>query len=132
MSTSPSNETKSINPWRLVAGVPLELRTRDEQLVVWMTRRDGQSGRMLDFRDGCFPLQVKNTSGDVVATFEVTLPSPPTFPTWSAVPLPATKTNGDLDVTLNAIDVTLIDNKIREFEFFVKPPELPTDEWPMP
>lgn len=52
---------------------------------------------------GSFKLQVKNVSGEVVATFELTHPSPPAAQTWEAETLPTTKTEGDVSVTLNRL-----------------------------
>jgi hypothetical protein len=50
---------------------------------------------------GHFSLRVQNDSGDVVATFDLVHPSPPTLPSWKPDPLPMTKTDGDLAVTLH-------------------------------
>ena len=52
---------------------------------------------------GRFKLQVKNVSGEVVAAFELTHPSPPVVQSWKAEELPATKTEGDVSVTLNRL-----------------------------
>ena len=139
-----------------------------DQLIVWMTCHDAQSGRSLDFdwwsgnvvtdplgqeiNDGtsmfwqfgthgsssgggerpfhadrtqydnwivgsCLPafrtdkgrfkLQVKNMSGEVVATFELTHPSPPVVQTWQAEELPAAKSVGDVSVTLKRLHANL-------------------------
>jgi hypothetical protein len=48
-------------------------------------------------------LKVKNTAGDVVATFDVPHPAPRPFPEWTAKPLPQTFTDGDLAVTVTGI-----------------------------
>ena len=48
-------------------------------------------------------LQVKNTSGEVVATFELTHPSPPVVQNWQAEALPATKSVGDVSVSLDRL-----------------------------
>ena len=52
---------------------------------------------------GRFKLHVKNLLGEVVATFELTHPSPPTVQTWQADELPATKSVGDVSVTLKRL-----------------------------
>lgn len=52
---------------------------------------------------GRFKLQVKNTSGEIVATFELTHPSPSAVQTWQAEELPATKSVGDVSVTLKRL-----------------------------
>ena len=54
-------------------------------------------------QDGRFTLRVKNTSDEVVATFDLVHPAPPVLPTWQPEVLPAMKANGDLTVTLNAL-----------------------------
>jgi len=48
-------------------------------------------------------LNVKNTAGDVVASFDVPHPAPTPFPEWTAEPLPQTFTAGDLTVTVTGI-----------------------------
>lgn len=53
---------------------------------------------------GRFKLQVKNLASEVVATFELTHPSPPAAQTWPAEELPATKSNGDLAVALQRLN----------------------------
>ncbi len=144
----------------------------EEALVIWLTRRDGESGRPLSFdewngkreigqaveasgnpisslstlswefkfdgngsdlvagelsdteteptghrqidrwaisqefppfrtRDGRFEFQIKNSSGKTLASWELMHPSPPVGPTWPPDPLPTTKTDGDLSVTLH-------------------------------
>lgn len=52
---------------------------------------------------GRFKLQVKNLAGEVVATAELTHPSPPAIQSWQAEELPATKTSGDVAVTLKSL-----------------------------
>lgn len=52
---------------------------------------------------GRFRLQVKNLAGEVATTIELTHPSPPAVQTWQAEELPATKTNGDVAVTLKRL-----------------------------
>ncbi len=52
---------------------------------------------------GRFKLQLKNLAGDVATTIELTHPSPPVAQTWRAEELPATKTSGDLAVTLKSL-----------------------------
>ncbi len=47
-------------------------------------------------------IEVKNTSGEVVAKLDLQHPAPPTFPTWTAESLPCTKTDGDLGVTFKS------------------------------
>lgn len=54
-------------------------------------------------KGGRFELRVKNLSGDVVATFELTHPSPPKAPEWSPEPFPVSRVNGDFGVTLNSV-----------------------------
>lgn len=46
------------------------------------------------------PIEVKNSSGEVVAKFDIKHPAPPTFTTWTAELLPCTKSDGDLGVTI--------------------------------
>ncbi len=144
---------------------PITHGVGQDQLMVWMTCHDAQSGRSLDFDwwsgsvvpdplgqeindanslfwqfgargssgnsggerpfradrtsydnwivGSCFPafrtekgrfkLQVKNVSGEIVATFELTHPSPPPVQTWQAEELPATKSVGDVSVTLKRL-----------------------------
>lgn len=53
--------------------------------------------------NGKFLLQVKNTSGEVVAKFDLIHPSPPAAKNWQAEELPATKSQGDLMVTLHRL-----------------------------
>lgn len=52
---------------------------------------------------GRFKLQVKNLAGEVVATVDLKHPSPPAIQSWQAEELPATKTSGDVAVTLNRL-----------------------------
>ena len=52
---------------------------------------------------GRFKLQLKNLVGDVATTIELTHPSPPAIQTWQAEELPATKTSGDVAVTLKSL-----------------------------
>lgn len=53
---------------------------------------------------GRFKLQVKNASGNVVATIELTHPSPPAAQTWQPEELPATKSVGNVTVTMNRLN----------------------------
>ena len=73
-----------------------------------------------------FTLQVFNTAGEIVAEFDVHNPLRGPFPEWTPEPLPATKTDGDLRVTLRSLRPQWWDdssNKVRrlaihpEFEF---------------
>jgi hypothetical protein len=52
---------------------------------------------------GKFKLQVRNTSDEVVATFDVKHPSPPAIQTWTAEELPVTVEQGELAVTLHGL-----------------------------
>lgn len=58
--------------------------------------------------DGMLRLKIRNTAGNVVAEFEVPHPSPADPPMWSPESLPMTKTDRDLSVTLERIEVTPI------------------------
>lgn len=53
--------------------------------------------------EGRFQLKVKNTVGEVVATFDLTHPSPPQLQDWQAEELPATKTDRELSITLQQL-----------------------------
>lgn len=50
-----------------------------------------------------FKLQVFNTAGKIVATFDLTHPSPLSAGYWNAEELPATKSNGELAMTLHRL-----------------------------
>lgn len=53
---------------------------------------------------GRFELRVKNLAGEVVATVPLTHPSPPAIQTWTPEELPATKSSGDVSVTLQRLN----------------------------
>ncbi len=55
---------------------------------------------------GRFKLQLKNLAGEVATTIELTHPSPPTAQNWKAEELPATKTSGDVAVTLKSLQAS--------------------------
>lgn len=52
---------------------------------------------------GRFKLNVKNLASEVVASIELTHPSPPVAQSWQAEESPTTKTNGDVSVTLQCL-----------------------------
>ncbi len=87
--------------------------------------------------NGRFPLRVKNTSGEVVATFELTHPSPPPVKNWQAEELPATKSDGDLTVTLHRLQREFYSHPDgRKLKTWYFSPEttvtengLPTNDW---
>lgn len=54
-------------------------------------------------------LKVKNTAGDVVASFDVPHPAPTPFPEWTAEPLPRTFTDGDLALTVTGVHTGVAD-----------------------
>ena len=54
---------------------------------------------------GTVTIEVENTSGNVMAKFDIQHPALPTFPTWSAEPLPSAKTDGDLTVALSRAEI---------------------------
>ena len=78
----------------------------DDKRPFATTRREGEqwlvNSSFPAFRtdSGKFRLRVKNTSGDVVAEFDLNHPSPPPFKDWHADVLPVTKTVEGLAVTL--------------------------------
>lgn len=53
---------------------------------------------------GHFKLQVKNLAGEVIGNIELTHPSPPVAQTWQAEELPATKSVGNVAVTMNRLN----------------------------
>ncbi len=55
--------------------------------------------------DGKLQLKIRNTAGDVVAEFEMPHPSPVDPPLWSPEPLPVTKTDRDLTVTFEGVEI---------------------------
>lgn len=69
-------------------------------------------------------LRVKNRDGEVVATFKLKHPAPtlPSYPTWTADPLPHTIRDGDLEVTVRGIKVEA--KKPRRLRENEGPPEL--------
>lgn len=54
-------------------------------------------------KGGRFKLKLKNLAGDVATTIELKHPSPPAVQNWKAEELPATKTSGDVAVTLKSL-----------------------------
>lgn len=54
-------------------------------------------------KDGRFRLHVKDTKGDIVAEIDLQYPPAAIVPDWQPEPLPITKSNGNLSVTLKSI-----------------------------
>lgn len=73
---------------------------------------------------GRFELRVKNLAGEVVATVPLTHPSPPVIQSWTAEELPATKSNGDVAVTLQRLNAhlsMLINNGVEMMWWYYSP-----------
>ncbi len=50
-------------------------------------------------------IEVKNTSGEIMVKLDLKHPAPPTLPTWTAEPLPCTKSDGDLGITFKSATI---------------------------
>ncbi len=55
--------------------------------------------------DGRLQLRIRNTAGDLVAEFDLPHPVPIDPPLWSPEPLPVTKTDRDLTVTFEGVEI---------------------------
>lgn len=87
---------------------------------------------------GRFKLCVKNLAGDVVATFDLAHPSPPAAQTWQAEELPATKSAGDVSVSLKRLQPNFhwnTNNGVKQKWWYYSPEASvtengqPTNEW---
>lgn len=75
-------------------------RAESKRFDTWLV---GSSFTAFRTDHGRFKLQVRNTSGEIVATFDLTHPSPPVIHEWKAEELPATVKHGDVAVTLQRL-----------------------------
>ena len=77
------------------------------RLDTWNLTAFPRRGKNLLFR--CFQFSKARTKWEPVAEFDVPNPTPGPYPQWRPEPLPSTKQDGDLSVTLQSLSCRVLD-----------------------